>query len=113
MIMSINENISKKDWKLFQEKIGKWQERYMERLNEEYVQILTSEKNASEKFWKLDERMKQDKKKPGLLIRLSKSEMFFNLNMLLNDEVITLDDLKEFSDELQENIKEFRERFCN
>lgn len=110
--MTINESISKKDWKLFQEKIGKWQERYMERLSEEYIQLLSSDKCASEKFWELDKRIKQDKKKPGVLIRLSKSEMFFNLNMLLNDEAITLEDLNEFSEELQENIKEFRERFC-
>jgi len=27
--------VSKQDWKLFQEKIGKWQEAYMEKLNNE------------------------------------------------------------------------------
>ena len=28
--------ISKADWKLFRERIGNWQERYMEKLSKEY-----------------------------------------------------------------------------
>ena len=32
--------VSKQDWKLFQEKIGKWQEAYMEKLNNEYIKLL-------------------------------------------------------------------------
>ena len=64
---------SKADWKLFREKIGEWQETYMERLNREYIEILSSEKAASEKFWALDDRMKEDKKKPGVILELRKS----------------------------------------
>ena len=37
--------ISKADWKLFCERIGDWQERYMEKLSKEYVKLLTSPGN--------------------------------------------------------------------
>lgn len=32
--------VSKKDWKLYREKIGEWQENYMDRLCRECVQLL-------------------------------------------------------------------------
>ena len=57
--------ISKADWKLFRERIGDWQERYMEKLSKEYVKLLTSPGNASDHFWELEKRIKQDKKHPG------------------------------------------------
>ena len=51
--------VSKSDWKLFRTRIGKWQETYMERLVKEYMDILEDEENASDKFWKLEERIKK------------------------------------------------------
>ena len=48
--------ISKADWKLFRERIGNWQERYMEKLSKEYVKLLTSPGNASDHFWELEKR---------------------------------------------------------
>ena len=55
-------DISKKDWKLYREKLPGWQERYMEGLVKEYIDILSSdEKEASDKFWELEERIKKDK----------------------------------------------------
>lgn len=48
-------DISKHDWKLFREKLPGWQENYMDRLNKEYIALLSAEdKKASEKFWKLE-----------------------------------------------------------
>ena len=41
---------SKEDWNLFRSKVPGWQEAYMERLNKEYIQILSSEGKASDKF---------------------------------------------------------------
>lgn len=53
--------ISKKDWKLYREKIAGWQERYMDRLNKEYIAILSSgEGNPSDRFWELEARIKKD-----------------------------------------------------
>ena len=42
--------ISKRDWKLFREKIGDWQEQYMEKLCGEYMKLLSGEAKASDKF---------------------------------------------------------------
>lgn len=36
-----NKEFTKKDWKLFRSKIVEWQENYMNKLNEEYIAILT------------------------------------------------------------------------
>lgn len=48
---------SEKDWKLFRNKISDWKEAYMEKLNKEYVALLSGKGNASDKFWKLEKRM--------------------------------------------------------
>ena len=47
-----------KDWKLFREKLPEWQEAYMERLAKEYMELLSSDRQASDKFWELDKRIK-------------------------------------------------------
>ena len=62
--------ISKKDWKLFRACVANWQETYMERLVKEYMILLDGEGSASDKFWKLEERIKKDKRHPGVLLHL-------------------------------------------
>ena len=93
---------SKADWKLFRSKIPGWQEAYMERLNKEYIQILSSEGKASDKFWALEKRIYQDKRSPGVMIQLRRSAMPMQLLSMLRDGVIEWDNLKGFSPELQE-----------
>ena len=39
------------DWKLFRKRLPDWQERYMEKLIEEYKVYLSSDEPASSKFW--------------------------------------------------------------
>ena len=68
-------DVSKRDWKLFREKLPGWQESYMERLCKEYVELLTCEKKGSERFWALEERIKKDRKAPGVILSVSKSDM--------------------------------------
>ena len=96
--------VSKKDWKLFRACIGEWQEAYMERLTKEYIDLLSGDENASDKFWKLEERIKKDKKHPGVMLELSKENMIFDIVTLINRDVITVVDLKDFSDELKEYV---------
>ena len=96
--------VSKSDWKLFRTRIGDWQEAYMERLVKEYMDLLDEEENASDKFWKLGERIKKDKKHPGVLLELSKGNMIFDIVALINSGIITVDDLDGFSDELKESV---------
>lgn len=65
--------ISKRDWKLYREKIVQWQENYMDRLNKEYIALLSSDDgNPSDRFWKLEELIKKDRKHPGVIIEMKK-----------------------------------------
>ena len=96
--------VSKSDWKLFRTRIGDWQEAYMERLVKEYVDLLEGEENASDKFWKLEERIKKDRKHPGVLIELRKSNVIYDIVSLINLEVITKAELEGFSDDLREKV---------
>lgn len=103
--------VSKKDWKLYREKLPSWQEAYMEKLVASYVTYLESEKPASTKFWGLEKKIKHDRKNPGVLMELSKQDMPFDLLRLIQEKVITTDDLEEFSDELKEAVNFMLERF--
>ena len=102
---------SKKDWKLYREKVPGWQENYMERLIEDYVSYLSSTEPASTKFWTMEKRMNQDKKTPGVCIEISKGNMIFDLVRFLQDEVIVFSDLDEFSEKLRETVRLLWERF--
>lgn len=95
---------NEKDWKLFREKVPGWQESYMERLNREYIELLRGDGAPSEKFWALEKRIYQDKKKKGVMIDMRRSMMELNLLGLLAEGVIGLGDLADFSKELQERI---------
>ncbi len=96
--------VSKSDWKLFRERIVDWQEAYMERLVKEYMDLLDGAENASDKFWKLEERIKKDKKHPGVMLELSKGNMIFDIVALINSDVIITADLADFSAELKESV---------
>lgn len=93
------------DWKLFRRKISTWQETYMEKLVMEYTVLLNDDLPASTKFWEIEKRIKQDKKRPGVLIDMRRSQMVFDIFYLINDGVITFNDLEEFSEELREQVK--------
>lgn len=99
-------DISKKDWKLFREKLSGWQEKYMEGLVKEYVNFLNDDKKpASDKFWELEKRIKEDKHQPGVIMEMRKSEAIWDIVRLTRLKVITYDDLSEFSGELQQEVK--------
>ncbi len=95
---------SKRDWKLYREKICGWQEHYMERLVKEYADYLRSDLPASTKFWEMEKRIRRDKKTPGVCIELKKSDMFWDIAELVHDGVITMDDLEEFSDDVRDAV---------
>lgn len=82
----------------------------MDKLNNEYMAILSGEGNASEKFWKLEKRIKEDKKDCGVQCEMSSSNQFYIMLELLNEGAITIDDLEDFSIDLQETMKHFFNR---
>ena len=82
----------------------------MEGLVKEYVEFLNDDtKPASEKFRKLEERIKKDKRHPGIVTELSKSEMIWDIVRLIRLNVIVYDDLSDFGDELQQEVKRILE----
>lgn len=101
---------SKSDWKLFRSRIAEWQEAYMEQLIKEYIKLLNGSENASDKFWELEERIKKDKKHPGVIIELRKGDMIYDIITLINYGVIKIEDLEDFSEDLREKVKFIMQR---
>ena len=102
--------ISKQDWKLFQEKVPVWQEKYMERLVGEYIEFLGSDKPASSKFWEIEKKIREDKKNPGVQLELRKSEAVWDIVMMIRDEVISKEDLDGFSADLIDTVEDMLSR---
>ena len=102
--------ISKVDWKMFREKVPEWQELYMERLTKKYIELLSSPGNASDHFWELEKRIRNDKKHPGVMLEMNKSEAIWDIAILVKKKVINLKDLEGFSQELIDSVTELLNR---
>ena len=76
----------------------------MDKLNNEYIEILSGDGNPSDKFWTLEKRIKEDKKDCGVQCEMSRSNQFDIIMSLLNEGAITLEDLDDFSDDLKDTI---------
>ena len=98
-------DFSEKDWKLFRKKLPGWQEAYMERLCKEYIDLLSSDSNATDRFCELEKRIKADRKKTDVVATMSRSKMIFNLADLVYDGAISMDDLEEFSDDVKTAVR--------
>ena len=97
--------VKEQDWKLFRRRLPLWQEAYMDKLNQEYIRLLSGEGNASDKFWELEERIRRDKKSVGVVADMRRSQLYSNLLSLLLHEIIREEDLDGFSEELAEALK--------
>ena len=105
------EDCKESDWKLFRVKIVEWQNRYIERVNKKISKILADEKiSPAERFWKAEKLINREKKSTGVIIEMSRSTFKLNLLRLLKEKAITLDDLSDFSSELQDEIRKIWER---
>ena len=102
--------ISKVDWKMFREKVPEWQELYMERLTKKYIELLSSTGNASDHFWELEKRIRNDKKHPGVILEMNKSEAIWDIAIFVKKKVINLKDLEGFSQELIDSVTELLNR---
>jgi hypothetical protein len=98
---------AERDWKLFRERLPRWQERYMEELIQSYLVLLQRTEPASERFWELADRVEVDMFRPGVMVeRVSRSSMAGIIAALLMDKAISVDDLEGFSDKLIRNLTE-------
>lgn len=98
--------IKKSDWKLFRERLPEWQEKYMEKLVAEYADYLQSDLPASTKFWEMEERIKEDKRRPGVMLSLEKKNVDYDRMRLMKDGAIKEADLDGFSQELIDRVIE-------
>ena len=97
--------ISKADWKLFQDRLRLWQENYMERLLGEYIKMLQGPGDASSKFQQLERKLKSDRLNPGVSLVLDKQEVINDIANMVKIGVITIADLEGFSEELINEVK--------
>lgn len=104
------QGFTEKDWRLFRSKRIEWQEAYMDKLNKEYIELLSGDADPSEKFWTLEKRIREDKRDAGVQMDMSRSQLLSNILSLLDEGAIVYGDLEDFSDELKETIKTYLER---
>ena len=104
------QRFTEKDWKLFRKKAVDWQEAQMDKLNKEYIELLSRDMNPADKFWELEKRVRKDKKGAGVQLDMRRSVLIDNLVSLIDEGVIHFADLEGFSDELKETVKIFIER---
>lgn len=72
----------------------------------EYIALLSDEdKIASDRFWELDSKIKTDRRRPGVILNVRKSEAIYDIVRLIRLGVITYDDLADFSEDLQQAVK--------
>ena len=95
-------DVAERDWKLFRELLPKWQERYMEKLIDQYIEILNGGDAASDRFWALEKHVNKDKLCSGVIVNdLRRSTMRCEIANLLSDNVITLNDLDGFTEDIR------------
>lgn len=102
--------VEESDWKIFRKRVPQWQEDYMKKLNKEYINILSRNGSAAKNFWDLENRVFKDKRRVGVAIDMRRSKMLINILDLLEDHVINLEDLDEFSEELRKEVTQITKR---
>ena len=102
--------VKESDWKIFRKRVPRWQEDYMKKLNKEYIEILSRDGSAAQNFWGLENRVFKDKRSVGVVIDMRRSKMLINILDLLEDHVINLEDLDEFSEELRKEVTQITKR---
>ena len=97
-------SVKESDWKLFRKLLPEWQDRFMGRLLGEYSTMIAGQGLATDRFWKLKERLQEDVRKTGVRAEMKRSAMIMNLWSLLREGAISKDDLDGFSEELRQSL---------
>ena len=78
----------------------------MDKLTREYAELLTDDRcQPSERFWTLNKRKREDRRKPGVQLEIRKQNVVFDLAHLIADGAVSLDELDGFSEELQNTVR--------
>ncbi len=95
---------------MFRERVPEWQEHYIEQLTKKYIELLSSPGSASDHFWELEKRIKNDRKHPGVILEMKKSEAIWDIAIFIKKKVITIKDLEGFSQELIDSVTKILNR---
>lgn len=96
---------AKADWTLFQSLLPQWQERFMSCLCDKYTAVLTGPYRGSEAFWEVKRLIRQDVKRFDVMGEAEQSEVACIIADLLREQVITVEDIADFSDEVKEMVE--------
>jgi hypothetical protein len=97
------------DWKTFRKIVPELRERYLRRRNAELLAILQDESlTPTEQFWTVQERARKEAKiLRECLDGHSRSKMLMFMIVMRRHKMLTDEDLKQFSSELQAEIEDF------
>ena len=76
----------------------------MGKLLGEYSTMIAGQGLASDRFWRLQERLQKDVRKTGVRAEMKRSVLIMNLLSLLREGAISKDDLDGFSEELRQSL---------
>lgn len=60
----------------------------MEQLTNEYIKLLSVPGKASGHFWELEKGIKKDKKHPGVILEMGKSNAIWDIAMYVRKKII-------------------------
>jgi hypothetical protein len=101
--------LTESDWKLFRKMVTDLRERYLKEKNEELVSTLTDcDKTPTEQFWDTFDKMKKHKRiLQECFDDHRRSTMVEKMALMCRFGLLKDNDLKEFSVELQERLKQY------
>lgn len=67
--------------------------------------LIALAKRYRNRFWNKINRKNENKKKTGVQLEMSRSNLIYNIISLINDGAIDFENLEEFSDELKETVR--------
>ena len=102
----MNGKPNESDWKQFRSMVEFLRERYLKETNQQLAQIITdTERTPTNQFWDTFEKMKKEKKiLEECLDGHSRSRMHMSMLLMLRYGMLKEEDLKGFSEELQEQL---------
>lgn len=99
--------MTESDWKKYSARLPEWRDRYLDRQNRDFVQSLQeSGKTPSERFWATRSQIESEAKVlRDCFNRHSRSSMKMSLALMLRHGIVEREDLLDFSDECQEELR--------
>lgn len=72
-----------------------------------YNEIIGDCSDPSERFWHLENEINKDKNHLGVTVERKRSNMIPTVVTFLNDGIIEISDIDDFSEKLKETVKKF------